>query len=262
MSEEVRESNNYDWLFRDLVFQSLEYDNQLDYLIEVGIYGKTDNWERLKEREIGWRSSKLINDLRSNPIELEEFESMTLFQREKILFEKKDFLEIEEKLLKEFLPMEKEYRERKEFEKNVDKEESKWFEPSKTQWNLVIFKKPIWEALDYYIKLKRQRELKKHEESTFFTICNFAWPKRSKYKRRSFNVESYHKYLNSDMWKSRRERALKRDNNTCQECGEPAECVHHKTYERVFIEPLYDLISLCNSCHEFVHTKSDFEKRN
>lgn len=262
MIEEVSGSNNYEWIFNDRVFQSLYYDKQLEILMDIGIYGETDNWKRLKDREIRWRSNSLIMELRGNPEELEEFESMTPFQKEKVLFEEKNFTEEREKLLDHFLPIQKHRMEVKEFEENIEKEEAKWFEPHKTQWNTVIFKKPIWEALDYYIKLKRQRELKKHEESTFFTICNFAWPKRSKYKRRSFNVESYHKYLNSDMWKSRRERALKRDNNTCQECGEPAECVHHKTYERVFIEPLYDLISLCNSCHEFVHTKSDFEKRN
>ena len=42
---------------------------------------------------------------------------------------------------------------------------------------------------------------------------------------------------------------LDRDDYTCQGCGEPADQVHHKTYERFGRERMDDLQSACGGCN-------------
>lgn len=71
----------------------------------------------------------------------------------------------------------------------------------------------------------------------------------------------YNEYLRSDKWKTKRERVLKRDNYLCQACLlNQATQVHHSTYEHVFNEPLFELFSVCDSCHEKL-TTLDRERR-
>lgn len=65
---------------------------------------------------------------------------------------------------------------------------------------------------------------------------------------------NYALYLQSEEWDTRRRVVLIRDGFNCVICGEPAEHVHHLTYDRIFNEPLYDLVSVCASCHEIIHT--------
>ncbi len=63
----------------------------------------------------------------------------------------------------------------------------------------------------------------------------------------------YPKYLASPAWKKKRGNVMSRDNSRCA-CGAKAEHVHHKTYDNVGKEPLYDLVSLCEKCHDRYHT--------
>ena len=80
-------------------------------------------------------------------------------------------------------------------------------------------------------------------------------------KRWSFNIkrkrrkEYYRQYLKSDAWKRKRYVVLKRDNWTCQYCGDKATEVHHKKYARRNIgrEPIKWLVSICRSCHQELH---------
>lgn len=62
----------------------------------------------------------------------------------------------------------------------------------------------------------------------------------------------YEEYLKSLAWKTKRDLVMHRDNNRCP-CGTIAEIVHHKTYQNVGKEPLYDLVSLCKECHDGYH---------
>lgn len=60
-------------------------------------------------------------------------------------------------------------------------------------------------------------------------------------------------YLQSNQWKTIRQKVLKRDGFLCQGCLEkPATEVHHKTYENWQNELMFELISVCYDCH---HTK-------
>lgn len=73
-------------------------------------------------------------------------------------------------------------------------------------------------------------------------------------KRRLEKHKSYELYLMSDAWKEKRKLALLRDNYLCQGClKERATEVHHTTYNNLHNEFLFELISLCNPCHERYH---------
>ena len=77
---------------------------------------------------------------------------------------------------------------------------------------------------------------------------------------RIFN--SYDEYIHSEEWQKRRLQILKRDNYQCQRCGSAKQLrVHHIHYPEVYgEEPDEDLITLCDSCHTFVH-KSDIQEK-
>jgi hypothetical protein len=64
----------------------------------------------------------------------------------------------------------------------------------------------------------------------------------------------YAQYLQSDVWKQKRKRVLKRANGVCEGCGEnPATQVHHLTYAHIQNEFLWELVAICDECHERVH---------
>ena len=66
--------------------------------------------------------------------------------------------------------------------------------------------------------------------------------------------DGYNAYLDSPAWRERRARRLNLDEGRCQArldvCTEFATQVHHLTYRHLGNEPLFDLISVCESCHE------------
>jgi hypothetical protein len=64
----------------------------------------------------------------------------------------------------------------------------------------------------------------------------------------------YRDYLQTDDWKYRRDRALKRSGFSCQVCSRRGELqVHHRTYARRGNEVASDLIVLCATCHQLFH---------
>lgn len=64
----------------------------------------------------------------------------------------------------------------------------------------------------------------------------------------------YLNYLESPQWRYLRERVKARDGYVCQDCGTNRSLhVHHLTYERIFREPLSDLITVCDDCHRTRH---------
>lgn len=66
----------------------------------------------------------------------------------------------------------------------------------------------------------------------------------------------YNGYLRSPEWHAKRIKVLRRDQYRCQACLESeAVQVHHKTYQHLYDEPLFDLESVCVPCHERLHTK-------
>jgi len=112
---------------------------------------------------------------------------------------------------------------------------------------------------------------KREEYSTAkWNLINLFHNKRKELQeRRQANKETlwwnaYKAYLNSPTWISKRSKTLARDNHTCQACLQNrATQVHHKTYEHVDFrgsEPLFDLVSICNQCHDLLHRVKELKK--
>ena len=100
--------------------------------------------------------------------------------------------------------------------------------------------------------------------------------KQKKYKRKSRRVEDsrhaepakrkdtklgYQQYLDSDRWKEKRDRIMKKAGGKCRFCGKTATAVHHETYKRRGREKDVDLTAVCDHCHAMLHRKYDQTKR-
>ena len=69
--------------------------------------------------------------------------------------------------------------------------------------------------------------------------------------------KEYLEYMQSNAWDDLRKFRLFYDSYTCQDCGatgKPLD-VHHLTYKNVTNENMFELISVCHSCHERIHNK-------
>lgn len=75
----------------------------------------------------------------------------------------------------------------------------------------------------------------------------------SAYDKKRF-FESYNAYLKTDEWKAKRRRVLERARGICEGCLEkPATQVHHLTYDNVGDELLFQLVAICDECHDKCH---------
>lgn len=66
--------------------------------------------------------------------------------------------------------------------------------------------------------------------------------------------QAYEKYLVSPKWQERRKKVLSRAAGLCEGCRENAATqVHHLSYEHVGDEFLFELVAVCDACHEKLH---------
>ena len=64
----------------------------------------------------------------------------------------------------------------------------------------------------------------------------------------------YNGYLNTQKWRTLKQRILERANWTCEACGTAeAGQVHHTTYDHVGDEALWELRAVCTPCHDRLH---------
>jgi hypothetical protein len=64
----------------------------------------------------------------------------------------------------------------------------------------------------------------------------------------------YNAYLKTQEWRALANRVLKRAGGICEGCGQThATQVHHRTYEHVFEEFLFELVAVCDGCHNRLH---------
>ena len=67
--------------------------------------------------------------------------------------------------------------------------------------------------------------------------------------------QQHKEVLQSNEWKIKRQKVIKRCNNICEGCGSnPVEEVHHLTYDRLGEEFLFQLLGLCKNCHSEIHS--------
>lgn len=64
----------------------------------------------------------------------------------------------------------------------------------------------------------------------------------------------YSNYLVSDLWKSIREKVLRRDRFQCFGCGHHAFQVHHRSYDVEVLKGINinPLVAICRDCHETI----------
>jgi len=86
----------------------------------------------------------------------------------------------------------------------------------------------------------------------------YNYYKQEEYEEFCEDAHFQHKeYLSSDRWKKLRYEILKRDNFTCQDCGNRARDVHHLDYDYLGTsEEAKFCISLCRECHKKRHNIS------
>lgn len=94
------------------------------------------------------------------------------------------------------------------------------------------------------------------------TVSSEKWETIKKFKEyistmiKKQYADSYAIYRQSKQWRDKRDKAMKRDNYLCQGClTNKATVAHHTTYDNVGDELLFQLISLCETCHSKVHHK-------
>lgn len=71
---------------------------------------------------------------------------------------------------------------------------------------------------------------------------------------RFLDADEYREYLLSDAWRRRRLKVLERCSGLCEGClTNAATQVHHRTYAHVTEEFAFELMGLCDRCHDRVH---------
>lgn len=105
---------------------------------------------------------------------------------------------------------------------------------------------PLYEADELMEKASKK-------ERAFYDYCSGQKKQLHEKNTRDFQ-EKYSEYLKSEKWMELRSVVLDRDEHLCQGClKEEATQVHHLTYENVFNELAFQLISVCKDCHNKIH---------
>lgn len=74
------------------------------------------------------------------------------------------------------------------------------------------------------------------------------------HEKQSSFFEDYSKYLQSDEWKAKRDKVIRRAKGICEGCGERSVYqVHHLTYAHKMNEFLFELVAVCRECHDRLH---------
>lgn len=72
--------------------------------------------------------------------------------------------------------------------------------------------------------------------------------------RRIEHTNQYHAYLRTPEWQDKRQKVIERCRGICEGCMDARVAhVHHLTYAHIFDELLFELVGLCEACHERAH---------
>jgi hypothetical protein len=78
--------------------------------------------------------------------------------------------------------------------------------------------------------------------------------------KRATERAEYHKYLQTERWRTKSRTVLQRD-PVCKACGAASsEQAHHLTYDRIYREPLFDLVGVCRPCHARLHRHDELDE--
>ena len=89
---------------------------------------------------------------------------------------------------------------------------------------------------------------------TYFNECIQNRIKVLTEKWEELRNQEYRNYLTTYAWADKRAKVLQRAKFTCEGCGtNPATQVHHLHYRRIYKEMLFDLVAVCEQCHQQIH---------
>ena len=94
-----------------------------------------------------------------------------------------------------------------------------------------------------------ERALNLHSDSDIQDLIGNVWHCLLKSLDRADYAKAYRKYTASPAWRRKRNQVIARDKGKCVWCGAEGNQVHHKTYDNIGRESLFDLVLLCNKCH-------------
>ena len=78
--------------------------------------------------------------------------------------------------------------------------------------------------------------------------------KRREIHRYGHEFIYYHEYLKSKKWQSKKDQVMARCQGICEACEkEPTTQTHHITYQNLGNENLWELLGVCEKCHEIIH---------
>jgi hypothetical protein len=117
------------------------------------------------------------------------------------------------------------------------------------------------QGLTRTVRLKRKHAAQQEARKRFFGTPDN--PKTSaalfdglSTRLKRLGYASYADYLKSEHWRAIKTRWLQSKRvKSCSRCGNPYFELHHKTYKRLGLEQLSDLIALCRECHESEHAR-------
>lgn len=95
----------------------------------------------------------------------------------------------------------------------------------------------------------------KNNKTRSQVVTRLARHRGIKPHRKRKRTTTYNEYLLTYKWRVIRTRIIDRDDNVCQNCGNPSTEVHHMSYQPSVMEGKDDskLISLCRDCHTHLH---------
>lgn len=83
---------------------------------------------------------------------------------------------------------------------------------------------------------------------------HYELQQRERLDQREEWFRQHNAYLRTPAWKARRAAVLKRAQGVCEGCGQAdATQVHHLTYDYWQEEFLWELVAICDDCHERIH---------
>lgn len=97
-----------------------------------------------------------------------------------------------------------------------------------------------------------------------FQLCHEVYKLFGGEARYYIDHSEYEAYIEfSARWAWKRTMRKVIDGHACRHCGAARRLqVHHKTYDRLRIESMRDLVTLCAACHAEVHAELDRMKES
>lgn len=109
----------------------------------------------------------------------------------------------------------------------------------------VAVDEELREAYQQTIRLEAQRRITEQAD------LDMQQRAREQEERDTAWWVAYNEYLKTDDWQARRQMVLQRDGFMCKACGVArATTAHHLTYDHGVDAPLFDLIAVCEACHQ------------